>query len=84
MAQFTQAHQGRCETRGILPGNFSAAWVLANRLISSVIVGPRTLRHLEDVHGALDVLIDADDEAFIDSLVVPGHSSAPGFNDPGL
>ena len=50
----------------MLPGNFSAAWVLANRLIRSVIVGPRTLRHLEDVYGALEVLIDADD----------------GFNDP--
>ena len=78
-----QKIKARCETRSILPGNFSAAWVLASRLISSVIVGPRTLGHLEDVYGALDVLIDADDEAFIDSLVAPGHSSAPGFNDPG-
>ena len=25
--------------------------------------------------------ISAEDEAFIDSLVTPGHASTPGFND---
>ena len=78
-----QQLKARCEARGILPGHFAAAWVLANPLISAVIVGPRTLAHLEDVYGALEVTIDAEDEAFIDSLVAPGHASAAGFNDPG-
>jgi hypothetical protein len=27
------------------------------------------------------VKITAEDEAFIDSLVTPGHASTPGFND---
>jgi hypothetical protein len=26
--------------------------------------------------------MDAEDEAFIDSLVSPGHPSTPGYNDP--
>ena len=72
----------RCEARGIVPGQFAAAWVLANPLISAVIVGPRTLAHLEDVYGALDLVLDQDDEAFVNELVVPGHSSSPGYNDP--
>ena len=56
--------------------------MLTNPLISSVIVGPRTLAHLEDVYGALDLVLDQDDEAFVNELVVPGHSSSPGYNDP--
>ena len=77
-----QKIKARCDARGQAPGQFSAAWVLANPLVSSVIVGPRTLSHLEDVYGALELSLDSEDEAFIDSLVVPGHSSTHGFNDP--
>ena len=77
-----QKIKARCEEKGMLPGQFAAAWVLANPLISSVIVGPRTLPHLQAVYGALDLTIDQDDEAFINALVVPGHSSSPGYNDP--
>ena len=77
-----QKIKARCEAKGWVPGQFAAAWVLANPLVSAVIVGPRTLSHLEDVYGALDLVLDAEDEAFINSLVVPGHSSTPGFNDP--
>ena len=77
-----QKIKARCDAKGLLPGQFAAAWVLANPLISSVIVGPRTLAHLEDVYGARDLLLDADDEAFINALVVPGHASSPGYNDP--
>ncbi|MDB5931336.1 MAG: aldo/keto reductase, partial [Polaromonas sp.] len=42
----------------------------------------RTLAHLQAVYGALDLVLDAQDEAFIDTLVVPGHASSAGFNDP--
>lgn len=77
-----QKIKARCEASGVLPGHFAAAWVLANPLVSAVIVGPRTLAHLEDVYGALDVTLTAEDEAFIDALVVPGHASTPGYNDP--
>jgi aryl-alcohol dehydrogenase-like predicted oxidoreductase len=77
-----QKIKARCEAKGIAPGQFAAAWVLANPLISSVIVGPRTLPHVEDVYGALDVKLTAEDEDFIDALVTPGHASSPGYNDP--
>ena len=70
------------EESGWVPGQFAAAWVLTNPIISSVIVGPRTLSHLEDVYGAVDLILDAQDEAFINDLVAPGHASSPSYSDP--
>ena len=72
----------RCEAKGWVAGQFAAAWVLRNPLVSAVIVGPRTLPHLEDVYGALDLVLDQQDEDFINALVMPGHASSPGYNDP--
>lgn len=77
-----QKIKARCEAKGVLPGQFAAAWVLANPLVSSVIVGPRLLSHLEDVYGATELVLDREDEAFVDELVSPGHASSHGFNDP--
>lgn len=75
--------QAHAEARGITPGQFATAWVLANQAVSSVIVGPRTLAQLKDYLPALDVTLSAGEEAMVDALVVPGHNSAPGYNDPG-
>jgi aryl-alcohol dehydrogenase-like predicted oxidoreductase len=77
-----QKIKARCETKGWVPGQFAAAWVLANPLVSSVIAGPRLLSHLEDVYGAVDLVLDAEEEAFINALVIPGHASSHGYNDP--
>ena len=44
--------------------------------------GPRTLEQWRSYRSALDYRLDAADEAFIDSLVTPGHPSTPGYNDP--
>jgi len=71
-----------CEAKGWMPGQFAAAWVLANPLVSSVIAGPRLLSHLEDVYGAVDLVLDDEDEVFVNALVVPGHASSHGYNDP--
>lgn len=77
-----QKIKARCDAKGWVPGQFAAAWVLANPLISAIIVGPRTLAHLEAVYGALDLVLDEEDEAFVNALVVPGHACSPGYNDP--
>ncbi len=79
IAQTLKAH---CEKKGIALAHFATAWVLANRCVSAVIAGPRTLAHCQDYFGALDVVIDAEDEALVDALVKPGHPSTPGYNDP--
>jgi aryl-alcohol dehydrogenase-like predicted oxidoreductase len=73
----------RAAERGTTPVAFSLAWVLNNRLVSSTIAGPRTEAHWDSYVEALSLKLDADDEAFVDSLVPPGHASTPGYTDPG-
>jgi aryl-alcohol dehydrogenase-like predicted oxidoreductase len=68
--------------KGIEPADFALAWVLNNQLVTASITGPRTEAHWDSYIRALDVKLDAEDEAFVDSLVTPGHASTPGFNDP--
>ena len=70
------------QNRGITLAQFATAWVLANRTISSVIAGPRTLTQWTDYAPALDFQLTAEDEALVDSLVRPGHPSTPGYTDP--
>ncbi|KAB1072288.1 aldo/keto reductase [Methylobacterium planeticum] len=79
IARTLQAH---AEARGITAGQFAAAWVLNNALISSVIAGPRTEAQWADYLGALSYAFTAEDEALVDSLVATGHPSTPGYNDP--
>jgi len=78
IAQKITAH---CETKGCAPSQFALAWVLANPIVTSVIVGPRTMQHFDDNMECLNVEITEKDEAFIDSLVPPGEHSGFGFQD---
>jgi aryl-alcohol dehydrogenase-like predicted oxidoreductase len=77
-----QQLQGHAQAKGVTLAQFATAWVLANRAVSSVIAGPRTLAQWESYLPALDCTITADDEALIDRLVAPGHPSTPGYTDP--
>ncbi|MFC0239870.1 aldo/keto reductase [Rhodopseudomonas telluris] len=79
LAQRIRAH---AEAKGVTAGQFAVAWVLNNALVTSVIAGPRTEAQWDDYVRALDVTFTAEDEALIDSLVVTGHPSTPGYNDP--
>ncbi|GAA4016448.1 aldo/keto reductase [Actimicrobium antarcticum] len=72
----------RSDARGITLGQFATAWVMANKIVSSVIAGPRTLAQLEDYYPAIDVNITTEEEAYIDTLIHPGHTSTPGYTDP--
>jgi aryl-alcohol dehydrogenase-like predicted oxidoreductase len=79
IAQQLKVH---AEARGITLAQFATAWVLANRFVSSVIAGPRTLKQWQDYLPALDYRVSDEDEALVDSLVRPGHPSTPGYTDP--
>ena len=79
IAQKFKAHAGR---KGLTSGQLAFAWVLSNRIIDSVIGGPRTLEQWTEYYGALNYVLDQEDEDFVDSLVHPGHPSTPGYNDP--
>jgi aryl-alcohol dehydrogenase-like predicted oxidoreductase len=79
IAERLKAH---CQRKGVGLSHFASAWVLANQAVSAVIAGPRTFEQWCDYFGALDVTIDAQDEALVDALVAPGHPSTPGYTDP--
>lgn len=70
------------ERRGLTPGQFATAWVLANPAVSSVIAGPRTLEQFEDYFGAIGATLSDEEEAMVDALVPVGHASTHGYNDP--
>jgi len=79
MAQKLKAH---AEQRGMRAGQFALNWVLNNRLVTSVLAGPRTLAQWTEYLGALVHRFSAEDEALVDSMVKSGHPSTPGYNDP--
>ncbi|MCK9801354.1 NADP-dependent oxidoreductase [Pseudomonas chlororaphis] len=79
--RIAQQIQEYCQGRGVGIVPFAIAWVLNNQAVSSAIVGPRTEQQWDAYTEALSVRISAEDEAFIDALVTPGHASTPGFND---
>ena len=79
LAQEIAAH---ARTRGMTPGQFAFAWVLNNTLVTSAIGGPRTMEQWQDYLGAVDVTFTPEDEALVNRLVVTGHPSTPGYNDP--
>jgi aryl-alcohol dehydrogenase-like predicted oxidoreductase len=79
--QIAQDLVAHCEQKQVTPSNFALAWVLANPIVTSVIVGPRTQEQFEDNMGCLNVKISSDDEDLVDRLVPPGEHSGKGFQD---
>ena len=79
--EIAQKIAARCSRKGCTASQFALAWVLANPILTSVIIGPRTQEQYDDNMKCLDVEITMDDEAFIDQLVPPGEHSGTGFQD---
>ena len=80
--EIAKAFVKRASDKGVTPGQFAVAWVLKNKIVSSVIGGPRTFEQWKDYFGALEIQLDEEDEKFVDILVPPGHPSTPGYSDP--
>ena len=79
LAQQVLAH---AQSRGMTPTQFAVAWVMNNQLVQGVIGGPRTLAQWQGYIDAMGASLNAQDEAFITSIVAPGHASTPGYTDP--
>jgi aryl-alcohol dehydrogenase-like predicted oxidoreductase len=79
IAQKIQEHAAK---KGTTAAHFALQWVLANKLVTSVIAGPRTFEQWRDYLAGMESKFDAADEALVDTLVKPGHPSTPGYNDP--
>jgi aryl-alcohol dehydrogenase-like predicted oxidoreductase len=65
--------------RGMTPADFAVLWVLNNRIVTSVIAGPRTLAQWKAYLCALKHTFTAEDEAFVDGIVATGHPASPGL-----
>ncbi len=79
IAQQLAAHAQRT---GRTSTAFALAWLWANRIVSSVVAGPRTLAQWHDYTAAIGTAWSDEDEALVDALVRPGHPSTPGYTDP--
>ena len=79
IAQRLKAH---AEARGSGPVQFAVAWLLNNSLVTSPIVGPRTVEQMRTYLSSVDYTFTAEDEALVNGLVATGHPSTPGYNDP--
>lgn len=80
--RFAAEFAAHAASRGIKPTQLAIAWVLRNRLVNGVIGGPRTLEQWQDYLAALQVQATAEDEAWVDARVPPGHASTFGYTDP--
>lgn len=70
-----------CRGKGVNPSQFALAWCLANPIVTSIILGPRTMEQFDDNFGCLNVTVTPEDEAFINDLVPCGEHSGKGFQD---
>jgi len=64
------------EERGLTTSQLALLWVKDQPGITSPIIGPRTLDHLEDALGIIDVSLDESDFSLFDELVHPGTAVA--------
>jgi hypothetical protein len=61
---------------------FALSWVLANKLISGVVIGPKSMAQLEDYLAVAGTPYDEVDEAFMNTLIPPGASAGYAYADP--
>ncbi|MEM8963302.1 MAG: aldo/keto reductase [Acidobacteriota bacterium] len=62
------------EEKNVPLARLANAWVLREEAVTSAIIGPRTMKQLEDSIAALEVEITDEDAARIDAIVEPGTS----------
>jgi|688.fasta_scaffold224360_1 aryl-alcohol dehydrogenase-like predicted oxidoreductase len=80
--ELAQALQAHCQATGRVLSQFALAWCLANPIVTSVIIGPRTWEQYADNLGGLEVVWTPADERAVDALVPPGEHTGKGFQDP--
>lgn len=67
------------ESKGITLAQLALAWVVQRPGVTSPIIGPRTMDHLEDNLGALDITFTDEELATIDEIVPPGRMVSPFY-----
>ena len=60
--------------RNLTVSQLALLWVKDQPGVTSPIIGPRTIEHLEDAIGVLEAKLDPADEPLFDDLVHPGNA----------
>jgi aryl-alcohol dehydrogenase-like predicted oxidoreductase len=68
---------GFADKRGHAPADVAIAWLLANPAVTSPIVGPRTMGHLESAMRALEIVLDAEALKELDAIFPGPGGPAP-------
>jgi aryl-alcohol dehydrogenase-like predicted oxidoreductase len=68
------------EAKNVSMAQLALAWVARQPGITSPIIGPRTMAHLEENLGAVDVTFSADDYAQIDDVAPPEQAIVPYYH----
>jgi aryl-alcohol dehydrogenase-like predicted oxidoreductase len=66
--------------RNMTASQLALLWCKDQPAITSPIIGPRTLAHLEDALPVLDMKLNAEDRPIFDNLVHPGNAVADFYN----
>jgi len=66
--------------RGLTSSQLSLLWIKDQPGVTSPVIGPRTLAHLEDALGIIDKSLDDADRPLFDELVHPGMAVADYHN----
>lgn len=61
------------QERGLTTAQLSTLWCKEQPGITSPIIGPRTMQHLEEAIGVLDMTLSDEDQTLFDDLVHPGN-----------
>jgi aryl-alcohol dehydrogenase-like predicted oxidoreductase len=68
------------DEKGVTLAQLALAWCVQQPVVSSAIIGPRTMEQLEDNLGAQSLTLSAEDLARIDAIVPPGQMVAPFYD----
>jgi aryl-alcohol dehydrogenase-like predicted oxidoreductase len=71
------------ERKELSPTALSVSWILHQPAITSVIIGPRTPEHLDDLVSAQDIHLSPEDLDSFNTLVSPGTYVSDHFNTAG-
>jgi aryl-alcohol dehydrogenase-like predicted oxidoreductase len=67
--------------KGCTPAQISIAWAAQHEAVASVVLGARNVAQLEDLLGAANLQISADDQARLDQVSPPGGVIVPYYLD---
>jgi 1-deoxyxylulose-5-phosphate synthase len=68
------------QERGVTPAQLALLWCKDQPAVTSPIVGPRTMQHLEDFIPVLEMNLAQEDRAVFDDLVHPGNAVSDFHN----